>query len=94
LVNWYAAAYQGFWYTSWCSRYRYQGLFGKALNFLKTPGGAYAGITAASALAAAGLDPENPNEMPRDTGSIKIIFKTRILNIKSISSTRRCRIIC
>jgi hypothetical protein len=39
----------------------------KAGKFLGSPMGITAGITAASALAAAGLDPENPNEMPRNT---------------------------
>jgi hypothetical protein len=57
------------------------GLFGKALNFLKTPGGAYAGITAASALAAAGLDPENPNEMPRNTEALKSYLRQGYLTL-------------
>jgi hypothetical protein len=57
------------------------GLFGKALNFLKTPGGAYAGITAASALAAAGLDPENPNEMPRNTEALKSYLREGYLTL-------------
>jgi hypothetical protein len=56
-------------------------LFGKALNFLKTPGGAYAGITAASALAAAGLDPENPNEMPRNTEALKSYLRQGYLTL-------------
>jgi hypothetical protein len=57
------------------------GLFGKALNFLKTPGGAFAGITAASALAAAGLDPENPNEMPRNTEALKSYLRQGYLTL-------------
>jgi hypothetical protein len=56
-------------------------LFGKALNFLKTPGGAYAGITAVSALAAAGLDPENPNEMPRNTEALKSYLRQGYLTL-------------
>jgi hypothetical protein len=58
-----------------------KGLFGMAKNFLKTPGGAYAGITAASALAAAGLDPENPNEMPRNTEALKSYLRQGYLTL-------------
>jgi hypothetical protein len=70
-----------------------QAIFGKAigdtdmtrtgglLNFLKTPGGAFAGITAASALAAAGIDPENPNEMPRNTEALKSYLREGYLTL-------------
>jgi hypothetical protein len=70
-----------------------QAIFGKAigdtdmtrtgglLNFLKTPGGAFAGITAASALAAVGLDPENPNEMPRNTEALKSYLRQGYLTL-------------
>jgi hypothetical protein len=54
---------------------------GGFLNFLKTPGGAFAGITAASALAAAGLDPENPNEMPRNTDALKSYLRQGYLTL-------------
>jgi hypothetical protein len=54
---------------------------GGLLNFLKTPGGAFAGITAASALAAAGLDPENPNEMPRNTDALKSYLRQGYLTL-------------
>ena len=54
---------------------------GGLLNFLKTPGGAFAGITAASALAAAGLDPENPNEMPRNTEALKSYLRQGYLTL-------------
>jgi hypothetical protein len=57
------------------------GLVGKAFDFLKTPGGAFAGITAASALAAAGLDPENPNEMPRNTEALKSYLRQGYLTL-------------
>jgi len=57
------------------------GLFGKALNFLKTPGGALTGITAASALAAAGVDTENPNEMPRNTEALKSYLRQGYLTL-------------
>jgi hypothetical protein len=57
------------------------GLVGKAFNFLKTPGGAFAGITAASALAAAGIDPENPNEMPRNTEALKSYLRQGYLTL-------------
>jgi hypothetical protein len=57
------------------------GIFDIAKNFLKTPGGAFAGITAASALAAAGLDPENPNEMPRNTDALKSYLRQGYLTL-------------
>jgi hypothetical protein len=57
------------------------GIFDIAKNFLKTPGGAFAGITAASALAAAGLDPENPNEMPRNTEALKSYLRQGYLTL-------------
>jgi hypothetical protein len=41
----------------------------------------YAGITAASALAAAGLDPENPNEMPRNTEALKSYLRQGYLTL-------------
>jgi hypothetical protein len=56
-------------------------IFDIAKNFLKTPGGAFAGITAASALAAAGLDPENPNEMPRNTEALKSYLRQGYLTL-------------
>jgi hypothetical protein len=40
-----------------------------------------AGITAASALAAAGLDPENPNEMPRNTEALKSYLRQGYLTL-------------
>jgi hypothetical protein len=58
-----------------------QVLLVKHLNFLKTPGGAFAGITAASALAAAGIDPENPNEMPRNTEALKSYLRQGYLTL-------------
>ena len=70
-----------------------QAIFGKAigdtdmtrtgglLNFLKTPGGAFAGITAASALVAAGVDTENPNEMPRNTEALKSYLRQGYLTL-------------
>jgi hypothetical protein len=57
------------------------GFLGKAFDFLKTPGGAFAGITAASALAAAGVDPENPNEMPRNTEALKSYLRQGYLTL-------------
>jgi hypothetical protein len=57
------------------------GLVGKAFDFLKTPGGAFAGITAASALAAIGLDPENPNDMPRNTEALKSYLRQGYLTL-------------
>ena len=57
------------------------GLIGKAFDFLKTPGGAFAGITAASALAAAGVDTENPNEMPRNTEALKSYLRQGYLTL-------------
>jgi hypothetical protein len=57
------------------------GLVGKAFDFLKTPGGAFAGITAASALAAAGINPENPNEMPRNTEALKSYLRQGYLTL-------------
>jgi hypothetical protein len=50
-------------------------------KFLKTPGVHSAGITAASALAAAGLDPENPNEMPRNTEALKSYLRQGYLTL-------------
>jgi hypothetical protein len=58
-----------------------------AKNFLKTPGGAFAGITAASALAAAGLDPENPNEMPRNTEALKSYLRQGYLTLNPQAET-------
>jgi hypothetical protein len=43
--------------------------------------GAFAGITAASALAAAGIDPENPNEMPRNTEALKSYLRQGYLTL-------------
>jgi hypothetical protein len=63
------------------------GLVGKAFDFLKTPGGAFAGITAASALAAAGLDPENPNEMPRNTEALKSYLRQGYLTLNPQAET-------
>jgi hypothetical protein len=53
---------------------------GGFLNFLKTMA-VFAGITAASALAAAGLDPENPNEMPRNTEALKSYLRQGYLTL-------------
>jgi hypothetical protein len=63
------------------------GIFDIAKNFLKTPGGAFAGITAASALAAAGLDPENPNEMPRNTEALKSYLRQGYLTLNPQAET-------
>jgi hypothetical protein len=60
---------------------------GGLLNFLKTPGGAFAGITAASALAAAGLDTENPNEMPRNTEALKSYLRQGYLTLNPQAET-------
>jgi hypothetical protein len=53
----------------------------KAGKFLGSPMGIAAGITAASALAAAGLDPENPNEMPRNTEALKSYLRQGYLTL-------------
>jgi hypothetical protein len=53
----------------------------KAGKFLGSPMGITAGITAASALAAAGLDPENPNEMPRNTEALKSYLRQGYLTL-------------
>jgi hypothetical protein len=63
------------------------GIFDIAKNFLKTPGGAFAGITAASALAAAGLDTENPNEMPRNTEALKSYLRQGYLTLNPQAET-------
>jgi hypothetical protein len=52
----------------------------KAGKFLGSPMG-ITGITAASALAAAGLDPENPNEMPRNTEALKSYLRQGYLTL-------------
>jgi hypothetical protein len=49
----------------------------KAGKFLGSP----MGITAVSALAAAGLDPENPNEMPRNTEALKSYLRQGYLTL-------------
>jgi hypothetical protein len=66
-----------------------KGLFGKAFDFLKTPGGAFAGITAASALAAAGVDTENPNEMPRNTEALKSYLRQGYLTLNPQAETNQ-----
>jgi hypothetical protein len=53
----------------------------KAGKFLGSPMGIAAGITAASALAAAGIDPENPNEMPRNTEALKSYLREGYLTL-------------
>jgi hypothetical protein len=53
----------------------------KAGKFLGSPMGIAAGITAASALAAAGIDPENPNEMPRNTEALKSYLRQGYLTL-------------
>jgi hypothetical protein len=58
-----------------------KGLFGMAKNFLKTPSGAVTAISGLSALAAAGLDPENPNEMPRDIESLKAYLRSGYMKL-------------
>jgi hypothetical protein len=49
--------------------------------------GITAGITAASALAAAGLDPENPNEMPRNTEALKSYLRQGYLTLNPQAET-------
>ena len=56
-------------------------LFGMAKNFLKTPSGAVTAISGLSALAAAGLDPNNPNEMPRDIESLKAYLRSGYMKL-------------
>jgi hypothetical protein len=56
-----------------------KGILGSAGKF--SPMGITAGITAASALAAAGLDPENPNEMPRNTEALKSYLRQGYLTL-------------
>jgi hypothetical protein len=56
-----------------------KGILGSAGKF--SPMGITAGITAASALAAAGLDPENPNEMPRNTDALKSYLRQGYLTL-------------
>ena len=58
-----------------------KGLFGMAKNFLKTPSGAVTAISGLSALAAAGLDPNNPNEMPRDIESLKAYLRSGYMKL-------------
>jgi hypothetical protein len=53
----------------------------KAGKFLGSPMGIAAGITAASALAAAGIDPENPNDMPRNTEALKSYLRQGYLTL-------------
>jgi hypothetical protein len=62
-----------------------QVLLGKAGKF--SPMGITAGITAASALAAAGLDPENPNEMPRNTEALKSYLRQGYLTLNPQAET-------
>ena len=64
------------------------GIFGAIRNFFggeKTLGKTLAmgalGTTAAAALQAAGLDTENPNEMPRDVESLKSYLRTGYLQL-------------
>ena len=64
------------------------GIFGAVKNFFsgeKTLGKTLAmgalGTTAAAALQAAGLDTENPNEMPRDVESLKSYLRTGYLQL-------------
>jgi hypothetical protein len=59
----------------------------KAGKFLGSPMGITAGITAASALAAAGLDPENPNEMPRNTEALKSYLRQGYLTLNPQAET-------
>jgi hypothetical protein len=56
-----------------------KGILGSAGKF--SPMGITAGITAASALAAIGLDPENPNEMPRNTEALKSYLRQGYLTL-------------
>jgi hypothetical protein len=53
----------------------------KAGKFLGSPMVHMQAITAASALAAAGLDPENPNEMPRNTEALKSYLRSGYLKL-------------
>ena len=57
------------------------GIFDIAKNFLKTPSGAVTAISGLSALAAAGLDPNNPNEMPRDIESLKAYLRSGYMKL-------------
>ena len=54
------------------------GILGKAANFLKSPTGVYGAITAASALAAAGV-PEN--QVPNDVGALRSYLKSGYLKL-------------
>jgi hypothetical protein len=56
-----------------------KGILGSAGKF--SPMGITAGITAASALTAAGIDPENPNEMPRNTEALKSYLRKGYLTL-------------
>jgi hypothetical protein len=56
-----------------------KGILGSAGKF--SPMGITAGITAASALAAIGLDPENPNDMPRNTEALKSYLRQGYLTL-------------
>jgi hypothetical protein len=58
---------------------------GKFFRF--TYGCITAGITAASALAAAGLDTENPNEMPRNTEALKSYLRQGYLTLNPQAET-------
>jgi hypothetical protein len=62
-----------------------KGILGSAGKF--SPMGITAGITAASALAAAGLDPENPNEMPRNTEALKSYLRQGYLTLNPQAET-------
>jgi hypothetical protein len=62
-----------------------KGILGSAGKFL--PMGITAGITAASALAAAGLDTENPNEMPRNTEALKSYLRQGYLTLNPQAET-------
>ena len=62
-----------------------KGILGSAGKF--SPMGITAGITAASALAAAGLDSENPNEMPRNTEALKSYLRQGYLTLNPQAET-------
>jgi hypothetical protein len=62
-----------------------KGILGSAGKF--SPMGITAGITAASALAAAGVDTENPNEMPRNTEALKSYLRQGYLTLNPQAET-------
>jgi hypothetical protein len=62
-----------------------KGILGSAGKF--SPMGITAGITAASALAAIGLDPENPNDMPRNTEALKSYLRQGYLTLNPQAET-------